>query len=242
VGDYTQDTTHYILGYLAELGMTREDPKIEKAANRYLSLQQPDGDFFRHFSCLYAYNIRTFILLGFKDDPRLKKAINLMKKSVRYDNGYSCDKFDGKRKKGRSAKSCVRGSSKVLFSLGELPELWDESFGKKIVEYFLNRNLLYQTANPKTYVRIEVRSTMFPFSSRFGFLDVLLPLAKMGYGTDPRTESAWKHLEWHKTEEGKYRVDSNTKSKYWKFEKRGLVSKWITFYAYLCLKYKERAH
>ena len=240
--EYRQDSTHYILGYLAELGMTREDPKIEKAANRYLFLQQPDGDFFRHFSCLYAMNIRTFILLGFKDDPRLKKTINLMTKSVRYDNGYSCDKFDGKRKKGRSAKSCIRGSSKVLFSLLELPELWEESFSKKIVEYFLNRNILYQTANPKTYVRIETRSTMFPFTHRFGFLDVLLPLAKMGYGTDPRMEPAWNHLKWHKTEEGKYIIDSNTKSKYWKFEKRGLVSKWITFYAYLCLKYKEKAH
>ena len=64
--EYIRDTTHFILAYLAELGMTREDPKIEKAANRYLSLQHPDGDFYRHFSCLYGLNIRTFILLGFK--------------------------------------------------------------------------------------------------------------------------------------------------------------------------------
>jgi len=239
--EYMRDTTHFILAYLAELGMTREDPKIEKAANRYLSLQQPDGDFFRHFSCLYGFNIRTFMLLGFKDDPRLKKTINLMKKSIRYDNGYLCDTHEGKRKR-RPVKSCVRGSAKVLYSLGELPELWDESFSKKIVEYFLNRNILYQTTNPETYVRKDAGLTMFPFYWGFGLIDVLLPLAKMGYGHDPRMESAWNLLALHKTEEGKYILDSIRKSKYWKFEKRGLVNKWITFYAYLCLKYKEKAH
>lgn len=50
--EYYRDTTHFILAFLAELGMTREEPKIEKVANRYLSLQQSDGDFFGHFSCL----------------------------------------------------------------------------------------------------------------------------------------------------------------------------------------------
>jgi len=239
--EYMRDTTHFILAYLAELGMTREDPKIEKAANRYLSLLQPDGDFYRHFSCLYGLNIRTFMLLGFKDDSRLKKTINLMKKSIRYDNGYLCDTHEGKRKR-RPVKSCVRGSAKVLYSLGELPELWEESFSKKIVEYFLNRNILYKTTNPKIYVRNDAGLTMFPFYWGFGLIDVLLPLAKMGYGHDPRMESAWNVLARHKTEEGKYILDGNWKSKYWKIEKRGLVSKWITFYAYLCLKYKENAH
>ena len=239
--EYMRDTTHFILAYLAELGMTREDPKIEKAANRYLSLLQPDGDFYRHFSCLYGLNIRTYMLLGFKDDSRLKKTINLMKKSIRYDNGYLCDTHEGKRKR-RPVKSCVRGSAKVLYSLGELPELWDESFSKNIVEYFLNRNILYKTTNPRIYVRNDAGLTMFPFYWGFGLIDVLLPLAKMGYGHDPRMESAWNVLARHKTEEGKYILDSNWKSKYWKLEKRGLVSKWITFYAYLCLKYKEKAH
>jgi len=64
----------------------------------------------------------------------------------------------------------------------------------------------------------------------------------MGYGTDVRMESAWKFLARHKTKEGKYICDWIRNNKYWKFEKRGFASKWITFYAYLCLKYKEKAH
>ncbi|MHA2325866.1 MAG: hypothetical protein ACXACB_10725, partial [Promethearchaeota archaeon] len=225
--EYRQNSTHFILSYLAELGMTREDPKIEKAANRYLSLQQPDGDFLGHSSCLFGMNIRTFMLLGFKDDPRLKKTINLMKKSVRYDNGYLCDRYEKKRKK-KPVKSCVRGSVKVLFALGELPELWDYPFSKKITEYFLNRNVLYKTTDPETYVNGEAVSTIFPFYWRFGLIDVLLPLVKMGYGTDPRMKSAWKVLAQHKTEEGKYRCDWILNNKHWKIGKSGLVNKWVT--------------
>ncbi|MCK5617269.1 hypothetical protein KAR91_86190, partial [Candidatus Pacearchaeota archaeon] len=38
-------TTHFVLSYLVELGLTKDNPLVNKAANRYLSLQQPDGDF-----------------------------------------------------------------------------------------------------------------------------------------------------------------------------------------------------
>ncbi len=51
--EYMWNTTHFILANLAELGMTRDESKIEKAGNRYLSLQQLDGDFLGHFSCVY---------------------------------------------------------------------------------------------------------------------------------------------------------------------------------------------
>ncbi|MHA2326596.1 MAG: hypothetical protein ACXACB_14405, partial [Promethearchaeota archaeon] len=43
-------TTHFVLSYLVELGVTKDNPIVNKAANRYLSLQQPDGDFWDHFS------------------------------------------------------------------------------------------------------------------------------------------------------------------------------------------------
>ena len=66
-------TTHYCLSYLAELGLDRSNRQVAKAAERYLNLQQSNGDFYGHFSCLLGCNIRTFVMLGYKDDPRVKK-------------------------------------------------------------------------------------------------------------------------------------------------------------------------
>ncbi len=235
--DYQKNTTHFILAYLAELGMTREHPLLEKAANRYLSLQQPDGDFLRHFSCLYGMNMRTFTLLGFREDKRVKKTLELMKNSIRWDNGYLCETHEGKRKT-RPVKSCVRGSAKVLYTLEALPELWEEPFAHQIVEYFLNRNVLFSTTNDSVRVSKEAGLTLFPFTWRFGLLDVLLPLSKMGYGKDPRMKKAWEELENHKTKQGEYILDSGPKCPYWKIGERGAPNKWISFYAYLCLKYR----
>ncbi len=62
----------------------------------------------------------------------------------------------------------------------------------------------------------------------------------MGYGTDLRMESAWKVLARHKTEEGKYICDWIRNNKYWKIGKSGFANKWITFYAYFCLKHREK--
>ena len=47
---------------LAPVGLTRlvsryGELAVAKAAERYLALQQSDGDFYRHFSCLLGYNI-----------------------------------------------------------------------------------------------------------------------------------------------------------------------------------------
>jgi len=241
IGDgtiYFRNTTHFILAYLAELGMTRENPTIEKAVNRYLSLQQPNGDFYRQFSCLYAMNIRTFVLLGFRDDERVKNTIRLMRESIRYDNGYLCDMHEGKHKKGRLVKSCIRGSAKVLFAVSELPDLWEEPLSKKVVDYFLDRNVLYKSTDKSSLVNRDAGQTIFPFTWRFGLLDILLPLSKMGYIKEPRMQSAWDFLENHKNQKDQYILDIDIKCKYWKVGKRGESNKWVTFYAYLCLKYK----
>jgi hypothetical protein len=69
-------TTHFCLAYLAELGMDGSHPQVAKAAERYLNLQKPDGDWWDHFSCLIGYNIRTFILLGYREDERVIGRLN----------------------------------------------------------------------------------------------------------------------------------------------------------------------
>ena len=116
--------------------------------------------------------------------------------------------------------------------------MWEEPFAKKIVDYFLNRDVLYTTTDKKQLVRKDAGQTSFPFMWRFGLIDALLPLSKMGYGKDSRMQRAWEVLENHRTKAGEYILDKDVKCKYWKVGEKGAPNKWITFYAYLCLKYK----
>ena len=89
-------TTHFVLSYLAELGLEKNNPKVAKAVERYLSLQKEDGDFYGHFSCLIGFNIRTFLVLGYKENQRVSRSIDLLLNTNRSDGGYLCDMHEGK--------------------------------------------------------------------------------------------------------------------------------------------------
>jgi hypothetical protein len=159
---------------------------------------------------------------------------------IREDDGYLCDMHKGKRKT-RLVKSCYRGTVKALFALSELPQLWTESYTKRVINYFLDRNVLYKTKKPTEFVTRETGMTIFPFSYRAGLLETLYALAKMGYGEDPRLQNAWNILQDQRTSMGRYILNwtpGKTTNRYFYPGKKQTENKWVTFYAYLCLKYK----
>ncbi len=230
-------TTHYALAMLAELGLDRRDPGVAMAAERYLNLQSPDGDFWMHLSCLFGYNVRTFLMLGYGGDPRIERTITLMRTSHRFDRGHLCDLHEGKRK--GKVRSCARGSAKVLMAYAALPELWDTPDCTTTVAYFLNREGLFQSRNPQRFVTREASQTIFPFTYGAGVLDIVVPLSLMGYGADPRLDRAWQVLEDKRDAQGRYILDWTAPQSLLKAGPRGAPSKWVTFYALLA---QERRH
>jgi hypothetical protein len=230
-------TTHFYLAYLAELGLDRTQPQVEKAADRYLALQQPDGDWYLHFSCLLGYNIRTLVRLGFQDDDRVKRAMELLIQTRREDGGYLCDIHEGKYKT-RSVKSCIRGSVKVLLAFSEFPVYWGHPRCKQLVDYFLRRGGIFQSAHPGIPVNRDVQQLSFPITWRANAYEVLYALSKMGYGRDERLRAAWTALENNTDTDGRYCLDWTPTQCPWKVGKRGETNKWITFYVEVAKKNK----
>lgn len=232
-------TTHFCLAYLAELGLDRTHPQVERAATRYLGLQQPDGDWYQHFSCLSGYNLRTLVLLGFQDDERVRRSLALLLQTNRMDGGYLCDMHEGKRKT-RSVKSCIRGSVKVLMAFSELPECWDHPRCKQLVDYFLRRGGVFQSTHPSKLVNQDMGRLSFPVTWRANLWEVLYALSKMGYGADDRLRGAWRLLEKQADRQGLYRLDWTPAQCSWKVGKRGETNKWLTLYVMLASKYAHR--
>ena len=241
VGDgveYTSfNTTHFCLAYLAELGLNKEHPQVYKAADRYLDLQKNDGDFLRHFSCLYAYNIRTFVRLGFRNDPRVQKTIDLMLATSRPDGGYLCDMHEGKYKT-KAVKSCIRGSVKSLLAFAELPKYWQHQRCKDLVHYFLRRDCLFRMDNLSQPINRDVTSTIFPITWRAGMLEIIYALGTMGYGSMEQLRKAWALLEKKKDIQGRYVLDwtPSQVQKLFKVGKRNEPNKLTTLYVLLSLK------
>jgi hypothetical protein len=231
-------TTHFCLAYLAELGLTREHPLIAKAADRYLGLQQPNGDFWRNMSCLNGYNIRTFIMLGYRDDPRLQKNIDLMLKTERADGGYLCDMHEKRRK---TKKSCIRGCGKMLMAFAMMPEYWEHNRCKALLDYFLQRDCIFSRNDPSVFVNKDMERIIFPFVWRTSVLEVLWALSRMGLGKHPATQKAWAVLDKSRVADGRYIMDWSPTQSLLKPGKRGQPNKWITFYALQALKFRDNA-
>lgn len=228
-------TTHFCLSYLAELGMDRSHPFVAKAAERYLSLQLEDGDWLRHFSCLYAYNIRTFIKLGYRGDERVQKAVDLMLNTKRLDGGYLCDMHEKPNKK--PPKSCIRGSVKALLAFAELPEYQEHERCRQLADYFLNRNGIYRSKDHTRFVNDDIKRNSFPIIWRTNVWEVLYALSKMGFGRDERLKDAWEVLDSKQDSEGRYILDWTPGQCAWKVGKAGEPNKWITLYCMLAKKY-----
>ncbi|HEY5629330.1 MAG TPA: hypothetical protein VIR16_07440 [Candidatus Limnocylindrales bacterium] len=233
-------STHFCLAYLAELGLDRGNPLVARAAERYLALQAPDGDFWRHLSCLLGYNIRTFLRLGYRGDPRLERSIDLLERSGRADGGYLCEIHEGRRGR-RFVHSCARGSAKALAAYAELPDRWSSPACLALVGYFLRRDGVFRTRAPQTPVTRESTLTVFPFTWGCGLLDVLGALATMGYGTRPELDRAWAILDGHRDDDGRYRLDWTATQAALPAGARGAASKWVTLYALLALDRREHA-
>jgi hypothetical protein len=177
--------------------------------------------------------------MGYRDDPRIKRTLRLTLATERPDGGYLCDPHEGKYKT-KPTKSCIRGSVKALAAFAEFPELRNAPRCQKLVAYFLNRRVFFQTRRPTQPATREITSTIFPFVWRASFLEALYALSAMGYGQAPELREAWKILETKKDEEGRYALDWAPPRSYFKPDQRGKPSKWVTLYANLALKHKER--
>ncbi|NSW52717.1 MAG: terpene cyclase/mutase family protein [Anaerolineae bacterium] len=232
-------TTHFILSYLSELGMDRNDPRIEKAANRYLDLQLEDGSWGGHMSCRYAYNIRTFVRLGYRDDVRVQKTIELMLSTPRTDGGYLCDMHEGKYKT-RETKSCVRGCSKALLAFSELPETWQHPRCRQLVVYFLDHHGIFSTNNPSEPINKDSSALVYPIHWRASLWEPLYALSRMGYGRHPALQRAWETLESRLDAQGRAPLDFSPNSAPWKVGKRGEPNPWITLYVLLAQQYRDQ--
>ncbi len=230
-------TTHFCLAYLAELGLNRSHPQVEKAAERYLSLQQADGDWWLHLSCLIGYNLRTFIQLGYRQDWRVQRAVDLMLQTHREDGGYLCD-FHAQKYKTKPTKSCIRGCAKMLLAFSEMPEYWQHPRCEQLLEYFLRRGGIFRSTAPNTLIRHDILRLSFPFTWGTSVWEILYAFSKMGYGNDVILHTAWDRLAEKTTSYGRYLLDWTPGQAPWKVGAQGIENKWVTFYVIMAHTYR----
>ncbi len=107
--------------------------------------------------------------------------------------------------------------------------------------YYLNRQVLYRHDNPERFVVPEMAGTFYPLDPiKLGLQMILYALAVLGEGNRPECDKALSVLESKKDSEGKYLLDKALSKPNHKIGKPGNSNKWITLYALLIKKYRDR--
>jgi squalene-hopene/tetraprenyl-beta-curcumene cyclase len=189
----TVDITGRMLEMLAGQGLTREDPRVERAVAFILSEQEPDGSWFGRWGVNYVYG--TFLVLrgleaiGFdRLDPRIQRAADWIRRVQNLDGGWgeTCGTYDDPETRGQgpstpsqtawgvlallaagdwNSGALVRGVDWLLTRQGA-GGAWDESTGTGV-----RRQALYTaTGFPKVfYLAYHLYRQYFPLLALTGY-------------------------------------------------------------------------
>jgi hypothetical protein len=185
---------------LADLGMTRSDPRIRRTAELILRLWSekgwplgPGGDEI----CVTGNMVRTLIRFGYLEDSVVRRSIDWIVRSQTKDGGWHCWYR-------RGTLDCWEG----LAALAEIPpEKRDARVTRSIergAEFYLRRSLMEEgkVLYPPWY-RIH-----YPTHYYYDILVGLRMLTRLGYGGDRRLRPALDWLEEKQRPDGRWCLDA----------------------------------
>lgn len=227
----------HALSALAECGFTCNDVDIDNYVDRLINNTNfRDG-------CGEGFLLRNLVALGYAEYPAVKKELSLILATQQTDGGFPCVSNNPKINNPKIPhKSCFQITVSYLLLTAEMSKKGiDCPQTEGIVNYFLNRDVLYRNDNPTRLVK-ECHATTFhpPVCTRIGLHMTLYALSVLGKGNDSRCKRAWELLDNRCDDNGKYILDGSLTKPYIKAGKIGKSSTWVTFYIMLSEKYRRK--
>ena len=221
---------------LADLGLTKDDPRVKESCELLLSrFSQPDGGFDDSGSsemCLTGNLARTFVNCGYANESRVKASFDWLVKSQKDDGGWHC--FPSKK----GTLDCWEG----LAAFAALPrQKWNKSIKRSVergAEFYLERRLYRQGRRYEPWFRFH-----YPTHYYYDLLVGLDVITSLGWNDDKRLAPALNILRKKQTR-GRWLLDAvhpdigpgagyrpRKKATPFALEKVGKPSKWITMTA-----------
>jgi len=195
-------STNWMLLILADLGMSREDPRIAKACELWIEcFSKSDGGFAMDGSgkshlCTAGNTARALVEFGYADHPRVRSAFEWFVTSAAKLGGWSC--FGS----GRNLDSWETMSAFAVYPR----EKWTAPM-KRVVEqgaeYFLSKELHNQGGHYEPWYRFH-----YPVHYYYDVLVGLDFMTALGYVDDPRLKHAVGVLKKKRRSDGRWNLDA----------------------------------
>jgi hypothetical protein len=195
-------STNWMLLVLADLGMTKEDPRIGTACDGWIkSFAKKDGGFGMDGSksshlCVVGNTARALVKMGYVDHPSVRSSFKWMVKNANKNGGWSC--FGS----GRNLDSWEPMSAFAAYPR----QKWTKGMNvvvEKGAEFFLQRELHIQGDDYPPWYRFH-----YPVHYYYDMLVGLDFMTALGFGDDRRLGFALSLLKKKRLSDGRWKLDA----------------------------------
>ena len=248
---------------LSQLGMDRSDKRVEKACEHIFQFQLDEGGFSTYewlsrkekclpsprewtssivhehqYSCLTGNMAAALIRIGYREDPRVGKALEWLVKIQSKDGGWLCPYWKAHIK---DKHGCFYGTICPLEAFSELKK---ENLTKEMketiekgAEFLLMHRLFKAEHHSYKVINQSWLKPSFPWFYGYNILRGLDVLTKLGYVRDERLNDAVEILLQKRQSNGTWILESAPVGRMQtNIEAKGKSSKWITLIALRVLK------
>jgi len=216
----TFHATFWTLLILADLGLTKEDPRIDKACKLWIGRNATeDGGFSSSGKagghlCITGNTARALAKFGYADHPRVTRAFEWLVTNQAELGGWSCWNFGKPPYTKRTLDSWEPLSAFAAYPR----QKWTRSMKLAVergAEFFLERELHKQGARWEQWYRFH-----YPVHYYYDLLVGLDFMTELGYSADKRLGYALSLLKEKRGKDGRWILDANRP------EESALLSAW----------------
>lgn len=191
----------------------------------------------QQISCLTGNMSAALIRIGYKDDPRVKKALDWLVRIQNADGGWQCPYLPAHAK---DKHSCFMGTICPMEAFSEIPkQQWTPQMKQAIeksAEFVLMHRLFKADHHDFKVIKQAWLTLSFPFWG-YNILRGLDVLTKLGYVDDERLSDAVQVLLEKRQKDCTWKLENSPNGRmYANIEAKGKPSKWITLIALRALK------
>lgn len=199
-------STNWMLLILSDLGLTKKEPRIDKACQIWIKrFATKDGGFNpgggkRGHLCITGNTARALAKFGYVDHPKVRRAFQWFVKNQSKLGGWSCWNFGGHS--GRNLDSWEPLSAFAVYPR----QKWNRSMKlavEKGAEFFLERELHKQGDHYEPWYRFH-----YPVHYYYDLLVGLDFMTALGYSSDKRLEHAISVLKKKRRSDGGWNLDA----------------------------------
>jgi hypothetical protein len=193
---------------LSDLGLTKEEPRIDKACQVWMKLFATKDGGFSAFSkreghlCITGNMVRAFVKFGYTDHPKVRRALQwFVKNESEKGGGWSCWNW-GEHRSGRNLDSWEPLSAFAVYPR----QKWTRSMKLAVergAEFYLEHELHKQGARYEPWYRFH-----YPHHHYYDLLVGLDFMTALGYSDDKRLEFAVSVLKKKRRSDGRWNLDA----------------------------------